>query len=107
MHLAHKVSGKKTYFTVQKFTEQKSVMTKTAILWHLVNFFYVICQILNVISVQQICCKQLHANQSKEVVGVFPAMANTMENLKETNKFSSIFSVLNSNKISSSPWNVK
>ena len=32
MHLAHKVSGKKTYFTVQKFTKQKSVMTKTAVL---------------------------------------------------------------------------
>ena len=57
----------------------------------------------NVVFAHQICCrnKQLHAIQSKELAGVFSTMANTRENLKETNEFSSMFSVLELNQISS------
>ena len=43
----------------------------------------------------EICCKnkQLHAIQSEKLAGVFSTIANTRENLKEINEYSSIFSV--------------
>ena len=67
------------------------------------NFSDITCCILdvrryNIVFVHQICCKneQLHTIQSKEFAGVFSKMVNTRENLNETNEFTSIFSVLES-----------
>ena len=48
--------------------------------------------------------KQLHAIQSKGFAGVVSTMANTRENLTETNEFSLIICLLESNKVSSSAW---
>ena len=41
--------------------------------------------------------KQLHAIQSSELAGIFLKLANTSENLKETNELSASFSVIELN----------